>query len=42
VSTPVAAPAPAVFVARGVTKTYHMGEVDAPDRVEYAPDRQVA
>ena len=27
-STPVAAPAPAVFVARGVTKVYRMGEVD--------------
>ena len=27
-STPVAASAPAVFVARGVTKMYHMGEVD--------------
>jgi putative ABC transport system ATP-binding protein len=28
VSTPAATSAPAVFVARGVTKTYHMGEVD--------------
>ena len=27
-STPVAASAPAVFVARGVTKVYHMGEVE--------------